>query len=530
MRKLLCILIALFLFAHAPAQNWKQTSKIVAADRFIADGFGWYVSISGDYAIVGAPFNDKDENGEHTVTSAGAAYFYRRDESGNWLQTQKIVASDRLLNAKFGYAVCINGNLAIVGAFRSTQLNSDGESVFDAGSAYIFERDEGGVWVQSQKIVAPDMTESAFFGFSVSIEENNAIVGAYYDGEDTQTGHTLPLAGSAYIFEKNIDGQWYLQQKIVASDRFPGDMFGIAVDLSDETAIIGAWQESDDATGEDFMSEAGSAYVFNRDENGGWKQFQKIVASDRELGDNFGVDVALDGNYAIVGAFHEGDSIEKAGAAYLFENKGSWTEAQKIVAPERNKWDIFGLAVSISGKLALVGALQAELISDENTLVNAGTAYMFERNSDGSWGMTQKLTASDSDEFDSFGISVSIDGTNAIIGASDENDDANGENPMEDAGSAYIFQNGTLGVTAHTVTSKWAVYPNPTSGELFIDMGKKYIHVDLIVRNILGQCIYQKEFKNIALLKFKINAPKGLYFVELRTANNNSAILKVIKK
>ena len=532
MKKQILILLSLLLFTWAPAQNWNQTAKIVANDRYIADGFGWYVSISGDYALVGAPFNDKDENGENAVISAGAAYFIKKDESGNWLQTQKIVASDRLQGAQFGYAVNINGNHAIVGAFRSSQLNLDGETVFYAGSAYIFEKDEEGFWIQTQKIVASDMTETAFFGFAVAIEDNTAIVGAYYDGEDTLAGNTLPLAGSAYIFERNLDGEWHQKQKIVAPDRFAGDMFGVAVDLSGETAIVGAWLENEDASGGEFMSEAGSAYLFRRDENGVWKHLQKIVASDRSPGDSFGVDVAIDGNYVIVGAFYEGDdnSVENAGAAYLFENTGVWTEMQKVVAPERNKWDEFGLAVSISGNHALVGARQANLISDTNTLMNAGAAYMFEKNNDGSWDLTQKLTASDGDEFDAFGISGAIDGNNAIIGASDENEDSNGENPLEDAGSVYIFQNGPLGFTEHGIAVRYTVYPNPTSGQSTIDLGKTYNHTELIIKNIFGQAVFQKEFENTSLLSFEINGPAGLYFAQIQIANNNSTTLKVLKE
>lgn len=340
MKKLFLSSIMLILFVGATAQNWNQTAKIVATDRDADNRFGSDVSISGDYAIAGAPFDDKDINGENEMGSAGSAYFYKKDENGNWVQTQKVTASDRMDFALFGYAVSIDGNLAIIGAYQSSQLNLESEPVLKAGSAYIFKRDEEGIWNLSQKLVASDMTASAAFGFAVSIKNNYAVIGAFSDDEGILPGQLMPDAGSAYVFEKNVEDEWQQKQKIVASDRYAGDMFGVAVDISGDNIIVGAWLESEDASSENTLSEAGSAYVFHRNENGSWKQIQKITASDRDPNDNFGVDVAIDDDYAIVGAFYEGDvSVEYAGAAYLFEKSedNTWNEVQKVVAPDREK-------------------------------------------------------------------------------------------------------------------------------------------------------------------------------------------------
>ncbi len=111
----------------------------------------------------------------------------------------KAVASDRESGDQFGWSVSISSNYAMVGA-RFEEGVAEGNT-FDAGSAYIFERDGSGKWNEAQKIVASDRGAGDWFGNSVAISENYAIVGAFLESEDAAGGNTLPNAGSAYIFE-----------------------------------------------------------------------------------------------------------------------------------------------------------------------------------------------------------------------------------------------------------------------------------------------------------------------------------------
>ena len=92
-----------------------ETQKIVASDRGASDHFGNSVSISGDYAIVGSPDEDEDASGGNTLSNAGSAYIFKRDGT-SWVQQQKIVASDRGVNDYFGWSVSISGDYAIVAA------------------------------------------------------------------------------------------------------------------------------------------------------------------------------------------------------------------------------------------------------------------------------------------------------------------------------------------------------------------------------------------------------------------------------
>ena len=438
MKKLILIAFTTFCLIEAYAQNYDKVIKVVASDREENDYFGFSVSISGDYAIVGAYAEDEDLTGADSMTRAGSAYLFERDTIGNWNQVQKIVTSDRAANNHFGWSVSISGNYSIVGAF--------GDST---GSAYVFERDGSGSWNQIQKIVASDRAAGDGFGFSVSIEGNYVIVGASGEDEDALGGSTMLNSGSAYIFERDTSGNWNEEQKIVASDRETSDAFGMAVDISNNYAIVGAYQEDEDAMSTDSMSSAGSAYVFERDGSGNWNEVQKIVALDRAVSDVFGRSVSISGDYAIVGAFLEseddtgGNTMNNAGSAYLFERDtiGNWTQVQKLVASDRRLVDYFGISVSISGNYAIIGAnIEDEDAIGGGTMFDAGSAYVFERDSIGNWDQMQKIVASDRDPEDQFGYSVSISSDYAIVGAPFEDEDTKGADSIRSTGSAYLFE------------------------------------------------------------------------------------------
>lgn len=288
--------------------TWSEVQKIVASDRAADDLFGYSVAISGDYAIVGAYQEDEDVAGTNPLSSAGSAYIFERS-GGTWSEVQKIVASDRAADDDFGRSVSISGVYAIIGAYGEDEDASGANTLISPGSAYIFER-SGGTWTQMQKIVASDRASVDNFGYSVAISGDYVIVGAYLEYHDAAGANSVFRAGSAYIFEQS-GGTWTQMQKIVASDRAANDYFGYSVAISGEYAIVGAYQEDEDAAGANTLSSAGSAYVFEQC-GGTWSEKQKIVASDRAIDDDFGWFVAISDNQALVGAYQKNSSQGKA--------------------------------------------------------------------------------------------------------------------------------------------------------------------------------------------------------------------------
>lgn len=448
MRNLTSVILLIISFSTSSfSQVYNQIQKIIASDRASGDVFGIAVSVSGSYAIVGAQNEAEDAAGMNTLVYAGSAYIFEKDNNGHWVQTQKIVPSDRTSNDYFGGAVSISGNRAIVGAYEK---NAIGTNLFShAGAAYIFERDGNGIWNEVKKIVASDTGATDHFGYSVSISGDRVIVGSPLDAEDVTGGNTLSSAGSAYLFERDGNGNWSQTQKIVPTDRASADLFGASVSISADYAIVGAYQEDENPAGGNTLNNAGSAYIFQRDGNNVWNQTQKIVSSDRAITDRFGISVSISGTYLVVGAYLEdesetgGSTLSNAGSAYIFERDGNnnWVQVKKITSSDRDPNDNFGQSVNITGNYVIVGAQhEAADTQGGNILASAGAAYLFKRNGNGNWNQTQKIVASDRANSDYFGFSVAISADYAFVGAYLEDENLTGGNSLNGAGSSYIFE------------------------------------------------------------------------------------------
>ena len=238
------------------------------------------------------------------------------------------------------------------------------------------------------------------------------------------------------LIEYSHSQTWTFLQKVVEENRrFSYDAFGQSLSMSEDIAIIGAWGNDFDQAGNNYLPFAGAVYLYQKSEAGVWSFIKKIVASDRTVNDGFGSAVAMDGNYAVIGAPFEGlGAVESAGAVYVFENRdGEITEVNKLLAPDREYLDEFGSQVAISGDWIIVGSPRdGEDENGENTILGAGSAYLYHRNGS-DWAFTQKIVASDrGNEFDFFGSTVAISGDYAAI---------SGNGPT-DSGYVYIFKNG----------------------------------------------------------------------------------------
>jgi len=270
------------------------------------------------------------------------------------------------------------------------------------------------VWLE-QKVTASDGTANSYFGSAAALNGSTALIGA--DGDNS-------FQGAAYLFTKS-NGSWSEGQKLTASDGLPGDEFGYRVVLADNTLLVGAFT----ATVGGVVSQ-GAAYVFTQSD-GTWSESQKLTASDGALFDNFGASVALDGSTLVVGA--NGATVggnAAQGAVYVFtESNGTWTQTQKLTANDGAAYDNFGLSVALKGSTILVGSPRAAIGAN----AGQGALYVFTE-SNGTWSQTQKLTASDGATNDSFGESVALDGSTALIGA--YNATINGHTWQ---GAAYIF-------------------------------------------------------------------------------------------
>ena len=433
-------------------QNWDEVIKAVASDREADDFFGFSVDISDDKAIVGA-FQEG--------ASAGAAYIFELN-GGVWSETFKLVASDGAVDDRFGYSVSISGDKVIIGAYQEDEDASGGATLGDAGSAYVFEL-SGGVWTETAKLVASDRGASDLFGRGVSISGDRVIVGANQEDHDLLGVNSISNSGSAYIFDLS-GGVWSETAKLVSSDRAADDFFGLSVDISGDKAIVSSYLDNHNETGGAILNNVGSAYIFELS-GGVWSETAKLFASDGTTWDSFGFSVSIDGDKVVAGAHRQdrdasgGTALSDAGAAYIFELSGGvWTETAKLVASDRGVTDLFGVNVSISGDRVVVGANQEdEDATGGTTVLNAGSAYVFELIG-GVWTEASKLVASDRAADDLFGRGVAISGNRVIVGAYREDENVSGGTTLQDPGSVYMFmtcnENQNVSISGNIATAQ----------------------------------------------------------------------------
>lgn len=218
--------------------RWHFHSKLNADDGEKGDLFGISVAIDGHTILVGADLHDeKAEN-------AGAVYVFEFD-GNRWNQQAKLVAEDGGHTDIFGVRVALHGDTALISA-RRDDIDAIGK---DAGSAYIFERNQG-KWTQTQKLISPDGKADDRFGRGVALNNDTALISAMHNDSNGSN------AGALYVFKKQNE-QWRFTSKIVARDGAPEDRFGWNVALAENTAIIATPHRDDNG------SASGAAYILS---------------------------------------------------------------------------------------------------------------------------------------------------------------------------------------------------------------------------------------------------------------------------
>jgi hypothetical protein len=251
-------------------------------------------------------------------------------------QFAELRSSVTVIGGAFGHAVAISGATAIVGAWRQS----------NGGGAYVFIKTATG-WRQAAELKGYDTVANDFFGLSVSISGNTAIVGAPFHANH---------AGRAYVFTRTAVG-WKEAAELKGSDTVADDFFGLSVSISGNTTVVGAIAKD---------GNAGRAYVFTKTGTG-WKQAAELKGYDTVAGDEFGWSVAVSGAAAVVGAVYHAES---AGGTYVFTKTVSgWKQAAELKGSDTVAGDKFGRSVAIAGTTAIVGA--------DGHAKNAGRAYVF---------------------------------------------------------------------------------------------------------------------------------------------------------
>ena len=266
--------------------SWAEQDELSALDSQTSDEFGACVALSGDTAAASAPRDD-------TSAGAGAGSVYLFVRSGTaWSMEQKIEASDAGANDRFGGALALAGDVALVGA-----REHDGLAGNDTGAAYVFRR-TGAVWSEEQQLLASDAQAGDLFGASVALNEDRLIVGA------SRLTNPSDVPGKAYVFERQ--GTTWVETAVIQSPAPDNDGFGTSVDLLWDRCIVGAPQVAGDS----------KAYLY-RLVGTTWAEVDVL---QQPFGDFFGNAVALGDEIAVVGDPLGDDAFFKDnGIVYVYD-------------------------------------------------------------------------------------------------------------------------------------------------------------------------------------------------------------------
>lgn len=340
-----------------------ETSKITGNNTISTsqDGFGARVAIQGDTLLVDAYGTDATPLGD-----VGSIYFFEYD-GVNWVQMQEISASDQSNAADLGReGLIIDGDTFI--ATSKTDRATLG------GSAYIFTRPPGGLWSQQAKITPPVAEAQSYFGYSATIEGDTAVIGAIL--EDSPMN-----GGAAYVYTRS-GTTWTFQQKLKGNDVTADDLFGTGVAISGNTIVVGA-------SGRD--TGRGTAYFFNY--NGtAWEQHSQVTPTGLNIYAGFGEELDIDGDYAVIGAHTKHSTFQRTGSAYVYERNatGHWNEVTELMSSDPMFNDFLANAVAIEGDTIIVGVRGDDVMS----VTDAGSAFIFKRNSTGYWEETDMIVSS----------------------------------------------------------------------------------------------------------------------------------------
>ncbi|MFB3789062.1 MAG: Ig-like domain-containing protein [bacterium] len=338
-----------YLFAQDPGDRhgWDLVKSLTASDGGAGDRFGSSLALSGDMLLIGAPGHDAYQ---------GTAYLYERNHGGTnqWGEVKKLTASEGEGGDRFGIAVAIDGDTAVIG--------SDGKNDF-TGGVCVFERNVWGEnqWGRLQQLKPDNLKPHDFFGSSVAVQGNTLLIGAPGDDDPASDG------GAVYVYTRGDDPvePWRPAQKLTATGGGEDERFGSATAVYEDLLLIGAqWNNS---RGE----YAGAAYVFEPAAGTGrsWRPFKKLTPFDGQEQDRFGHAVALSGAFAVIGT-HRGDY--DPGAVYLMPNTNqpilNVTQDRLVLDEDTQSNALAFTVISPEGANPRVRAVSSDpvLIPDEN--------------------------------------------------------------------------------------------------------------------------------------------------------------------
>lgn len=407
---------AVYVFVR-DAGEWRQEAYLKASNAAAGDLFGRAVALSGDRLVVGAPAEDSSATGvggdqeSNESSNSGAVYVFARS-AGGWVQEAYIKASNTRASAYFGSTIAIDGDTIAVGTPSENSASrgvngSQAPGVALSGAVYVFEY-AAGTWSQTAFLKASNADAFDQFGRRIALDSDTLVVGVPNEASSSsgvngyQFNNVAPYSGAAYVFAR-ADGGWTQKAYLKASNAEASDQFGYSVDVEGGTIAVGAIGESSGATGvggneqDNTIDVSGAVYIFTR-KNDVWSQQAYVKAPNTDAHDQFGADVALDGDTLAVGAYGEDSRAvgidgemsnnfrSNSGAVFVLSRTSStWSHRSYIKTSNSDRDDLVGGVMGLSGYTLVVGvrfedsaATGVDGDQSSNAASDSGAAYVFE--------------------------------------------------------------------------------------------------------------------------------------------------------
>jgi hypothetical protein len=448
---------------------WAQEARLTAnqmlsGDRANLDIFGYSVDTKNNMVIVGAAWQDLDQNGNNLMTDAGAAYVWRRELDGlggfQWTAEQKLTgfALGRNANDRFGEFIAAEGEWVFIGS-PGNQFDENGNNYRSEGGAVYVYRWTNQQWSFYQKLAPSGINArntNDRFGRYIAINGIHAVISAPQHSFDATGGSSITNAGAVWVYEFTEIG-WLQTQKIVATGtngRQANSYFGSSVAINGTTLAVGAPYATFDSTGGNSIANAGAVWVFVK--SGGTWNIQSRITPPVRSSENFGFSLAVRDNWLIVGGPNNStdnsntttkysNQNTNAGAVWAYYRSGStWTFTQKLIGwgHDRNTTDLLGWSVSANNNLLAVSAIGHTYNQDGNNYLNdAGAVYIWSWENN-NWVFEQKITPTlmgSRGVDDRFGHVVSMGVNILAVGVPRHKLDGNASNSLTDAGAVMMF-------------------------------------------------------------------------------------------
>jgi hypothetical protein len=441
-----------YLFKIITDSDISQVDKLQASDPKEDNAFGNSVSIDNNYLVIGA-YHDN-----HIAINEGSAYLFKINNDDSTQEIKKLQAVYGDANDYFATSVAISKENIIIGA------NHEDTTAIDAGAAYLFDiepvdkpyiynvlklkrynEEYSYKFVQTIDARRPNggtiiYDVSGEDADQFDVDENNIYFKTPANYEDPQddngdNDYDITIVASNEFGNSDTkntvievqDLAYLNMKKIDAKYPHDGDLYGNSVSISGDYIVTGSPKNDETA------SNAGSAYLYKKHDNGVITQIAQFQSNDPQEDDYFASSVALDGDYIVVGVPNEDINGTDAGGVYIFkrlsDDEDDVKQLTRLYASNASDGDLFGTSVAIDGQYITVGAPMNDATKD-----NAGSAYLFKMESDDNITQIATFQSDDADTNDTLGTTISIDGDYIVVGAYGNDD--NGTN----SGSAYLFK------------------------------------------------------------------------------------------